>query len=278
VSAPWAATGTSETPKKKKRLTPWQRYDKIPLAILMSELTDGEVRVFAYLDAIQGTIGRPAKGVNACAAAIHQSPTSFLDNVRTLEEVGLVRQIPHTTEWGGHGMTEFEVICNPARDRGRSSDVRLPVNTGHGETPRGGRKCKAKNPAERKTLSTFRAGGTPAVKTPATQNRPAERGIPATHTGVRTTPSARVLGATKFGVSDEFPAFDDVAGLGRSQVVREVIRGEEWVGGSDVSTAFDLDSDLEESEAEFARAGMLCRDCGKPMTGKSFGDNCYCPF
>jgi hypothetical protein len=277
MSTRWAEADTSEV-SKKKPLTRWQRYDKTPLAILMSELTDGEVRVFAYLDAIQGTIGRPAKGVNACAAAIHQSPTSFLDNVRTLEEVGLVRQIPRTTEGGGHGMTEFEVICNPLRDRGRASDVDLPVNTGKDATPRGGRKCKAKNPTERKKLGTFRAGGTPAVRTPATPSVPAGRGTAATHTGVRAATAAKAPGATNSGVSDGFSATGEVAGLGRSQVVGQVIRGEDGVGGSDGSSAFDLDSDIEEYEAEFASVGMLCRDCGKPMAGEAFGDNCFCPF
>jgi hypothetical protein len=262
-------TDTSEPPKNKKWRSHWERYGITPLAILMSELTDGQVRAYSYFDGIQGKSGRPAKGVNACAAAIHQAPSAFLNNVRELEAVGLVRQIPHLTEGGGHGMTEFEVICNPVRNRGHSSEVRLPANTGQDGTPRGGRKCKAMNPTERKAMGSFRVGGTPAVQMPATQSRSAQWGRAATRTGVSAAPSVRALGSTNSGVGDQFSAFDREAELGCSQVVREVIGGEDGVGGSDDSGAFD---------SEHLSFGILCKKCGKPTAGAEFGDNCRCDF
>jgi len=155
--------------KPKRYRSRWERYAIVPLAILESELSDGAKVAYAYCDAIQGKDGKPAKGTDACAKAIHQSPSTFLKNIRALAECQLVGNDENFTASGGRKKSEFPVLHNPKRDR-RVAGVVLPANTGRDGQPRGGRKLKAKDPATRKREGTYRSAGQPAAPVPATDS------------------------------------------------------------------------------------------------------------
>ena len=182
----------------------WERYAVVPLAVLNSSLSHTAKICYCYCDARQGDAGRPAKGVDACARAVHMSPTTWKKGIEELRVAGLVsierNENPGKSERG----VEYRLIHNPSRKR-TSQGVAMPPDNG-----KGGRKLKPRDPQSRKREGTYRVGGESAVARARRLKRD----------GDASESDGRI--AQNLATFESPPESDDAAGLGISQVVEEV--------------------------------------------------------
>lgn len=74
-------------------------------------------KLFGYLDLIQGSIGRPARGDQAIADAIGCQARTVRTHALHLASAGLIRIDKTVTDSGGHKATSYFVLHNPARKR-----------------------------------------------------------------------------------------------------------------------------------------------------------------
>ena len=133
-------TAGKDGERQPTKRTEWERYGVIPLAIFHSELSLAAKVIYGYLDAIQGTTGRPAKGIGHVASETHMARNTLKSALLELEAAGLIVASQRLSVSGkASRATEFRVIHNPVRKRYSGLSVTLPTGTGKDGKPRGGR-------------------------------------------------------------------------------------------------------------------------------------------
>jgi len=121
----------------------------VPKSIVESGLDDGCVRLYAYLDRVQGNNGHPARGFAATGEDLGLQPRTVSSHAHHLCEFGVIA-LEGSTGDGGHGKEVMRVIYNPARRRWPPTPVQLPERTTRYRKPSTAPKFATERDAARK--------------------------------------------------------------------------------------------------------------------------------